>query len=82
MIYEVRLVKSALKDLRRVPDHIKTKFGEWVASVEINGLEATRRLPGWHDEPLKGSELCSYRAIYVERKTIEVLVLEVNKHDY
>jgi len=26
----------------------------WIESVEEEGLEATRRVPSFHDEPLKG----------------------------
>jgi len=26
----------------------------WIEAVEEDGLEATRRVPGFHDEPLKG----------------------------
>jgi toxin HigB-1 len=65
----------------------------WVGSVQTAGLEATRRLPGYHDEPLKGQwqGYCSirlsrsYRALYsigsdgvVEFAHVET----VNKHDY
>lgn len=52
-----------------------------------------RRLPGFHDEPLKGQRQGqrsirlnrAYRAIYVERHGGEielVEVMEVNKHEY
>ena len=44
----------------------------WVGSVQAVGLEATRKTPGYHDEPLKGEWggyrsirlSLSYRAIY------------------
>jgi hypothetical protein len=30
------------------------KLMAWVEAVEEDGLEATRRVPGFHDEPLRG----------------------------
>ena len=62
-------------------------------SVEAIGLEEVRKVPGFHDEPLKGDRKGqrsirlnrAYRAIYVANKggTVEfVSVEEVNKHDY
>lgn len=60
--------------------------------MEHDGLEETRKVPGYHDEPLKGDRAGqrsirlsrSYRAIYeVKKDTVEfVSVEEVNKHDY
>lgn len=64
----------------------------WVASVENEGIEFVRRIPGFHDEPLKGKRQGersirlsrSYRAIYqIVRDKIEfVSIEEVSKHDY
>ena len=63
----------------------------WVETVRRIGIRETRRLPGYHDEPLLGRRRGqrsirlnrAYRAIYTE--TIEGLkrtVIEVNKHEY
>ena len=90
MIFRVDLAKAAKKDLSRLPTHIVEKFREWVDSVEESGLEEVRKNPGWHDEPLHGTRKGqrsirlseAYRAIYVIKEKIEVLVVEVNKHDY
>ena len=64
----------------------------WVAAVELDGVEEVRKVPGYHDEPLKGNRAGqrsirlsrAYRAIYeIEKDTIEfVSVEEVSKHDY
>ncbi len=65
----------------------------WVGAVQVDGLEAVRRLPGYHDEPLRGlwkghrsvRLSRSYRAIYVVRNdgAVECALVEaVNKHDY
>jgi proteic killer suppression protein len=65
----------------------------WVGSVQRVGLERTRLVPGYHDEPLKGEWLGyrsirlnkAYRAIYSIRNDAIVefaLVETVNKHQY
>ena len=91
MIHEVDLT-NAKKDIRKVPLHIQTKLLGWVDDVEERGLEAVRKIPGWHDEPLKGTRKGqrsirlsrSYRAIYIIKKGRAefVSVEEVNKHEY
>jgi proteic killer suppression protein len=61
--------------------------------LEKTGLNVVRKIPGYHDEPLKGNRRGqrsirlskAYRAIYIIDKegNIEIVkVLEVNKHDY
>ena len=93
MIYKVKLTKLAEKQLRKVPKFIGLKLAQWVQAVNIQGLEEVRRIPGYHDEPLKGERKGersirlnrAYRAIYTvqEDQSIEfVCVEEVNKHDY
>ena len=91
-IYDVVISKNALKDLRKVPRPILDKLQSWIEAIELEGLREIRKLPGFHDEPLKGKRKGqrsirlsrSYRAIYtIEKDKIEfVLVEEVNKHDY
>ena len=65
----------------------------WVGSVQNEGLEATRRFPGFHDEPLKGEWADfrsirlsrAYRAIYKihQDDLVEFVCVEtVNKHKY
>ena len=93
MIHLVRISKKAEKQLQRMPVHILDKLETWVYVVERDGLEIVRRIPGYHDEPLKGNRLGQrsirlsrgYRAIYeIESDgTVEfVSVEEVSKHDY
>lgn len=93
LINEVRIAKLAKRQLEQVPAPIKKKFALWYESVRLDGLEVTRRIPGFHDEPLKGRRAGqrsirlnrSYRAIYEIGRdgAIEfVHVEEVNKHDY
>lgn len=93
MITVVVIATKARKDLRTCPAHIVRNFMAWVGSVQTAGLEVTRQLPGYHDEPLKGQwqgyrsiRLSkSYRAIYSIRDdgVVEFAHVEtVNKHDY
>lgn len=93
MIHLVHISKKAEKQLERMPVHIIDKLETWVDAVERDGLEIVKRIPGYHDEPLKGNRLGQrsirlsrgYRAIYEIRfdGTVEfVSVEEVSKHDY
>lgn len=90
----IELTRNAQKDLRKVPDYIGQKLAKWVRAVTDQGLQSVRKIPGWHDEPLKGDRQGqrsirlsdSYRAIYKEFEVRGVLELieiqEVNKHEY
>ncbi len=92
MEWHVTWDKKLDKDLRKIPHFIVEKFRAWVVAVETDGLYAVRKLPSFHDEPLKGQRLGqrsirlnkAYRAIYIEGKggVCVVQVIEVNKHDY
>lgn len=68
------------------------KLLEWMDSVTEEGLEETRKIPGYHDEGLKGERRGqrsirlsrSYRAVYVIvgwDSAKGVRVEEVSKHD-
>ncbi len=92
-IYVVHISPTAKRDLRKIPLHVLDKLQTWVDAVETDGLDQTRKLLGYHDEPLKGLRKGqrsirlsrSYRAIYVIRDsgTVEfACVEEVSKHDY
>ena len=91
--YIVDLSKKAKDNLVKVPGYIKDKLLVWVDAVERQGIEKVRKIPGFHDEPLKGDRIGqrsirlskAYRAIYIEEPNKEItiiLVMEVNKHDY
>ena len=93
MIHEVRISRSAEKQLRRVPPHGADKLQVWVELVVTSGLEKARRVPGYHDESLKGQRTGqrsirlsrAYRAIYevVKDGSVEFVFLEeVSKHEY
>jgi proteic killer suppression protein len=93
LISKVYLSKQAKRDLEKIPLYVVDKFIFWVKSVESTSVEAVRILPGFHDEPLKGSRIGmrsirlsrSYRAFYrvvTIAKTTLIQVEEINKHDY
>jgi proteic killer suppression protein len=84
--YEVDLSR-AKKDIRRAPTYIVDALRSWVAEVEEEGLPAVRKLPGYHDEPLRGKRKGErsvrlskkWRAIYVETEDGEVVIVEVTE---
>ena len=92
-IFKVVLTKSAKQALVKMPLHIVRKLQAWIDDVEDVGLSEVRKIPGYHDEPLKGNRTGqrsirlskAYRAIYIidqEGKIEIVKILEVSKHDY
>lgn len=80
---------KAEKQLFWLPRHIVSKLKSWVSLVEKFGMNATRKIPGYHDEPLQGSRLGqrsirlskSYRAFYFVDSN-KVIIIEINKHEY
>lgn len=91
-VRHVEIAALARKQLRKVPTHVAAKLNLWIESVQSDGLDLVRTVPGYHDEPLKmrrkGQRSIrlskAYRAIYelrdgeLEFASIE----EVSKHDY
>ena len=81
------------KVVSKIPVEVRLKLWRWIKSVPTQGLEETRKIPGYHDEPLKGQRLGqrsirltkAYRAIYTMHfdGSIRVIFIEeVHKHDY
>lgn len=92
-IYQVEISKKAQLALMQLPTHIVFKLQMWIAGINNHGLHEMRKIPVYHDEPLKGKRNGqrsirlnrAYRAIYVENTdgTIQFIeIIEVNKHDY
>ncbi len=42
------------KTLKVLPTHILRNFQRWAMQVEMLGINKVRKIPGYHDEPLKG----------------------------
>lgn len=90
---QVWISKFAEKQIKKLPKHIAAAYHTWVRSVELDGVRTTRKLPGYHDEPLKGDRKGQrsvrlsrgYRVIYEETESGSVILIgvqEVNKHEY
>lgn len=82
---------TAAKQLNRAPEEIEKKYEFWKSIVEIDGPLGLRKIAGFKDHALKGewqgarSSYLSkqWRVIYVSKeKELQILVLEVNPHDY
>ena len=92
-IFHARLSEKANDDLKKVPLYIALKLHGWIEIVGHSGLNEAKKIPGYHDEPLKGKRKgqrsirlnIAYRAIYIikESDMIQfVEIKEVNKHEY
>jgi toxin HigB-1 len=74
-IFDVVINDNIKKELIKFPKYIVKKLLTWVKAVEETGLREVQKLPGYHDEPLKGKRKGqrsirlnhAYRAIYIIR---------------
>lgn len=94
MSIEIKITKTAQKEILKAPKEIQEKVSSWVDSVLTIGLDATRKQGGngLHDEPLKGNLAGmrsirlnkAWRLIYtVEKGKVSVLViLSLTPHKY
>jgi proteic killer suppression protein len=57
MIFRVEITRLAAKQPRKLPRHIVNNLMIWAAAAEHDGLEEVRKVPGYHDEPLKGDRM-------------------------
>lgn len=83
--------RRATKQLDRAPKRIQEAYEFWKAVVMNQGPVGLKGLPGFRDHGLqgewKGARSSSlndqWRVIYVvQAQRLQVLVLEVNPHDY
>ena len=92
-IFSVKFSRQTLKHLKNIPLYVAIKLQAWIDDVGHRGLREVRKVPGHHDEPLKGKRQGqrsirlshSYRAIYIIRRDNQVQFVEineVNKHEY
>ena len=91
MIRDVRL-NVPKKILAKLPKQVLVKLHLWIQLVGEHGVEAVRKIPGFHDEPLAGQRQGqrsirlnkSFRAFYrIRREVIEFVdVFDVNNHEY
>ena len=91
----IEISRFAAKQIEKLPYFILKSIQDWQNTIEEDGLAMTRKIPGYHDEPLKGNRLGqrsiklnrSWRLIYEEHEFenetwITITVVEVNKHAY
>ncbi len=87
-IYEHRRV---WRKLSRLPIRVLKRYEKWKDIVATSGPGGLRYITGFRDEALagrwRGHRSCrlggQYRLIYrVEADDIEVLVIDINAHDY
>jgi proteic killer suppression protein len=91
VIRDVRL-NVPRKILAKLPKQVLVKLHLWIQLVGVHGVEAVRKIPGFHDEPLAGQRQGqrsirlnkSYRAFYrIRNGAIEFVdVFDVNNHEY
>ena len=92
MIKVVELSSLVKKQLKKLPIYIVVSFQNWVEDVEKRGLEEVRKIPGYHDEPLRG-ELKGLRSIRLSRgyrayyrvvaNEVQFINVErIDKHEY
>ena len=93
MISRVIVSKRAERSLTKAPRQVAGKFFYWKRQIETHGIEEVMKIPGYHDEPLRGKlrgrvrsvrMALGYRAFYhVVGDAVKcVVVEEVNRHDY
>jgi toxin HigB-1 len=93
MIDRVVLSRRAKKEMEKIPFEIFIKVKLWMQRVRKNGLENTKKYPGYHDELLQGKRWGQrsarlnrgYRIFYSIRKDDDIFYVyvgEVNKHEY
>lgn len=93
MLSRVVISKSAQRDAKKAPVQVRRKLALWVRSVETVGVEAVRKVPGYHDEPLHGQRAGQrsirlsrqWRAIYVALSDGQlefIEIQEVSPHAY
>lgn len=89
----VKLEKSAVKALKKAPIQVQRKLRMWIDSINIVGLQETRKILSFHDEPLQGTKKdrrsirlnMQWRAEYkimADEEGNLIIVLEVHPHDY
>jgi addiction module RelE/StbE family toxin len=90
-MWEVLESRLCRKQLKKVPREVLEQYEVWKEIVVTSGPGAVRSIPGYRDHALKGewkgarSSYLSrkWRVLYpIERDVLEVLVLEVNPHEY
>ncbi len=78
-IYNVVLRKKIQDDLFKLPKHIITKLTAWINAVAHDGLSEVRKIPGYHDESLRGLEKDRGQSDYQRRIELFILLISQEK---
>ncbi len=92
-MWRVRWERRVEKQLDTLPEYVVGSFFDWVRAVERDGMDAVRKLPGYHDERLKGQLrgarsvrlTLAYRVLYFQTTELGIKIAQVtrvSKHDY
>jgi len=90
-MWQVFEKKSLSKIIKKMPLTITVRYEAWKRIIELQGPEGLKSIKGFHDEALRGdwkghrsSRLSKqWRVIYkFNNEYLEVLVIEINPHDY
>ncbi len=90
-MWNVQISRSADKELKKAPLHIRDAFDAWKNLIEHYGPQGVQSMNGYWDHALKGewtgarasSLNIQWRVIYmIENKLVSVLVLKITPHDY
>lgn len=73
-IIDLSLVK---KSLVKVPKDIIRRLQRWIKFIESIGLIETRKIPGFHDEPLKGDRK-GQRSVRLNKQWRVIYTMEIN----
>ena len=52
--WSVVITKRARRDADRAPQRVERALLDWITAVESDGMPEVRKIPGYHDEPLRG----------------------------
>lgn len=83
----VSFTKRGLKDEAKCPKHVKAALLDWIVAVETIGLINARKIPGYHDEPLKGDREGQrsarlnrlWRVIYTEIENATLVIVRIEE---
>jgi addiction module RelE/StbE family toxin len=90
-MWRIKESRKCVKQLKKCPRAVIRQYNAWKEVIEQSGPTAVRAIPGYRDHTLKGEWegartsylTLQWRVIYFARgDALEVMVLEVNPHEY
>ena len=86
---KIEFSRQALRQIEKLPFHIRVKVDLWLVEVQKLGLVEMRKKPGWKDHQLAGQRV-GQRSVYLNRSwrliyyevSDGVFIIEIHKHKY